>query len=82
MIKLKDILKEFGTKELVKTIPHPQDKNLYAQISKAMTKYEINLGSYKGMNHYMINTTKEARTLPKAEKIAKEWLKSYAKNPK
>lgn len=80
-IKLKDLF-EFGIKKKVKTVHSNKDRNYYADIVKGLGEYEITLGSYKGLTHYMLNTTKTAKSLPTAEKIAEEWLESYIKNPK
>lgn len=81
-IKLKDLISEFGTRKKVKTITIPESRDYYADIMEGLGEFEIELGSYKGLTHYMLNTKKTAKSLKEAEKIAKKWLKSYVKNPK
>lgn len=84
MVKLKDLLNEFTPikRKKVKQITVPDSNDYYAEILKGLGEYEIQLGSYRGLTHYMINTTKTAKNLGQAEKIAKKWLEDYIKNPR
>jgi hypothetical protein len=72
---------KFPKKEHVKTI-QAGNPMYYADIAICMGEYLITIGTYQGLTHYLINTTKSAKTFEQAEKIAKRWLIEYSNNPK